>query len=135
VCSSDLTSQFINYTINGVNHSFISPTDSISQQFRQSTFPSTGAMAFRNLPSISSYVSFDFTSNGIAAGSIQQLNMFYADSPVDSFQILTPIQVNITEYGPVGQFVAGNFTGTLTGGAPTNTAYAITCSFRFRRMY
>ena len=129
------TSQFINYTINGVNHSFISPTDSISQQFRQSTFPSTGAMAFRNLPSISSYVSFDFTSNGIAAGSIQQLNMFYADSPVDSFQILTPIQVNITEYGPVGQFVAGNFTGTLTGAAPTNTAYAITCSFRFRRMY
>jgi hypothetical protein len=43
--------------------------------------------------------------------------------------------VNITEYGAVGQFISGNFTGTLTGAAPTNTPYNIVCSFRVRRYY
>jgi hypothetical protein len=129
------TSQFINYTINGVATSFVPPVDSISQWYMQT--PETGASAFRNIPggTSASNVFFNFSSSGIAAGSTQQLVQFYTNQPVDSFQILTPILVNITEYGPVGQFVAGNFTGTLTGGAPANTAYAITCSFRFRRRY
>jgi hypothetical protein len=47
--------------------------------------------------------------------------------------ITTPIFVNITEYGAVGQFIAGNFTGAFRGGGPANTVYNVTYSFRIRR--
>ena len=81
----------------------------------------------------SSYVNFDFSDAGIGAGSIQPLNNFYTSVISDSTGITTPINVNITEYGSVGQFIAGNFSGTLTGSAPTSTLYNITCNFRIRR--
>jgi hypothetical protein len=59
--------------------------------------------------------------------------MFFSSDVTDSTNFNTPINVNITEYGPVGGFVAGNYSGTITGGAPLNTPYIISGSFRIRR--
>jgi hypothetical protein len=78
---------------------------------------------------------FNFSGAGIAAGSSQILYNFNSQMITDSTSITNPINVNITEYGAVGQFISGNFTGTLTGSAPTNTPYNIVCSFRVRRYY
>jgi hypothetical protein len=70
----------------------------------------------------------------ISAGSTQQL-MNFNTSHIgnDSTSITTPINVQITEYGSVGQFIAGNFSGAFIGAAPTSTVYNTSCTFRIRR--
>ena len=61
------------------------------------------------------------------------MNLYTSHAGNDSTSIRTPINVQITEYGSVGQFIAGNFSGALFGGAPTNTVYNTSCTFRIRR--
>jgi hypothetical protein len=73
------------------------------------------------------------TNAGIGVGSSQTLQNFFASQILDSIHITTPILVNITEYGAVGQFTAGNFTGIFTGASPANTQYNVSCNFRLRR--
>jgi hypothetical protein len=75
-----------------------------------------------------------FGLSGLTQGSTQLLNHFLPTQVADSMKILAPIQVKITEFGNVGQFIGGNFTGIFTGGAPANKTYNVTCSFRFRRI-
>lgn len=125
------TEQFINYTQDGVDFSFTSPSDSFFQSSDpQSTTPAIIINTYAPNSGTISYLSFSFTQTGIAAGSTQQLMSFGADS----LQLTGPVDVNITEYGAIGQFIAGNFTGTLTGPPPGNTPSNVSCSFRVRRM-
>ncbi len=124
------TQQFINYTINAVNYSFTSPADTFSYFNNNQTWISlTG---YKPTPP-SSNVYFQMTNAGITVGSSQNLQFFDASQISDSFRILTPILVNIAEYGAVGQFISGSFTGTFTGSSPANTQYVTTCNFRLRR--
>jgi hypothetical protein len=124
------TQQFINYTINGATYSFTAPVDTFSYFNNNQTSISLGG--FKPTPPTSS-VNFSITNTGIAVGSTQNLQYFFPSQIVDSMRITTPILVNITEYGSIGQFTAGGFTGVITGGAPSNTQYNVTCSFRIRR--
>ena len=121
--------EFINYSINGTSYSITVPPDTIH------TYPyygnnvlfmviNGGQIAGNNSASI--YINFA----GVAVNSLQPLLDFGASQSSNlSFQ--NPISVLITEYGAIGEFVSGNFTGVFTG-AP-NTSYNITCSFRVRR--
>ncbi len=130
--------QFIEYSINGTPYSFVYPTDSLMQHINDTqvvpplmyinanTTINTGGTLTR-------YASIAFPFSGIGPGSVHQLKNFFCTEIRDSTRILSPINVNITEYGAVGQFVAGNFTGTFTGAAPANTAYNVVCNFRVRR--
>lgn len=121
--------EFINYNINGTDYSLSAPATSISQEGNSfAQYISAYSSGTQNRG-----VSISFTSTGIGVGSSQSLQLFTVGEIADSTQILTPITVNITEYGAVGQFIAGNFSGTLTGGAPANTPYVVTCSFRVKR--
>ena len=126
------TEQFINYTQDGATHSYTSPTDSFFMYANPQSVPSSiyifGMSTISGGPNAPT-VSLAFTDAGIAAGSTQQLLSFGTDST----QVTTPIDVNITEYGVIGQFIAGNFTGTLTGPPPGNLPTNVTCSFRVRR--
>jgi len=61
------------------------------------------------------------------------MNLYTSHAGNDSTRITSPINVQITEYGTVGQFIAGNFSGALIGAAPTNTVYNTSCTFRIRR--
>ena len=45
-----------------------------------------------------------------------------------------PIMVNYTEFGNIGQYIAGSFAGTVMQ-MNTNIIYNVTCSFRIRRRY
>lgn len=45
-----------------------------------------------------------------------------------------PITVNYTEYGSIGQYIAGNFAGTIKN-TSTNVIYNITGSFRMKRNF
>ena len=132
------TQQFINYSINGTSYSFVAPADSIYQFYNQTAPPLTsdGVGGFSLNAGTYSSADISFTGTSIGLGSGQNLSSFYCSQITDSLvNPGTGIPVNITEYGSVGQFVAGNFSGTVVGAPPTNTTYAIVASFRYRRRY
>ncbi len=124
------TQQFINYTINSSNYSFTAPADTFFySNNNQSAISITG---YKIAPP-SSNVNFRFTNTAITIGSSQDLQNFNPSQIADTLSITTPILVNITEYGAVGQFVSGTFSGIFTGASPANIQYNVTCNFRTRR--
>ena len=132
------TEQFINYTVNGVNTSYTSPTDSFYMYVNTQTNPSSiniSGQGFRSSggSTTSTYTSFSFVHPGIAVGSTQSMLNFYTTTVNDSTSIITPVNVNITEYGNVGEFIGGNFSGTFVGAGPTSAYYTVSCTFRVRR--
>ncbi len=135
-----LTQQFVTYTINGGSPiSFISPSDSVIHVGSAGTggaiiysYSNTGGNGDINIL---------FDNIGIALNSSQRLLSFTSNNapqfpPNIQTTIPTPIFVNITEYGTVGQYISGNFTGAIvTTGPPPNTTYNIVYSFRVRRSF
>lgn len=124
------TQQFLNYSINGTTYNFSYPADTFyyNNNAVQSLLFLTGS-------SIASGHSGNLRvgNTGLAIGSVQTLDQFKPTQVQDTFRITTPVLVNITEYGAIGQFAAGNFSGVFTGAAPANTQYNVTCNFRLRR--
>lgn len=123
------TQQFINYTINSSNYSFTAPIDTFFYNNDQS---SISIFAYQ-LPTTTNYLDFAMDNAGVGVGTNQNLQRFNPSHVSDTFRITTPILVNITEYGAVGQFAAGTFTGIFTGASPGNIQYNVTCNFRIRR--
>jgi hypothetical protein len=124
------TQQFINYTINGTAYNFTAPTDTLTLNNNLQTSIIIQGYRFTTPPN---FIIFNFDNNAVSVGGSQTLYSFTSTQINDSASITTPILVNITEYGAVGQFMAGNFSGALNGGPPANTVYNITCNFRIRR--
>lgn len=129
--------EFINYTINSAPYGLGTGSAFVQNVLTNQgvTLPATNLQQIFGSPANTQSVniSFTFTNASIATNSIQELRSFQTVQINDSTSINAPISVNITEYGAVGQFIAGNFTGVVTGAPPTSTAYNITCSFRVRR--
>jgi len=124
--------QFIDYTINGTSYALAYPTDSLYHYVNTQANPPASIVYASAAPGTNlNSVSFEFTQNNISAGSTQMLTSFTAPPTIpDSSVTLTGTPfVNIVEYGNVGEFIAGNFTCTVTG----SIAYNVTCSFRIRR--
>ncbi len=127
--------QFINYSVNGVNYNWTAPADSLAQEADSSSSSNVVFVGgFRR--TIPDEIGFAFLNNNISQGSTQELN--YLNSTItgetNAGEVGQPvINVNITEYGIPGQFISGNFSGSVKGINPPNTTYNITCSFRIRR--
>lgn len=117
--------EFLYYSIDGTNYLFASPYDSI------------GFSGATNSPEAYVYAlqaGLQFSNSGIGVNTTQSLWSFHAPQLPSSQQIPPNwIGVLITEYGPVGQFIAGNFSGTLREQLPPNTIHNVSCSFRVRR--
>lgn len=128
------TQQFINYTINGASYNLTAPSDSFFYSNNLQSSISIEANNNFSSPPLASRVSFRFANQSIASGSAQNLQTFRALQILDSTTTIpTPISVSITEYGAVGQFVSGTFSGLLIGSGAGNPPYNITCNFRIRR--
>ena len=128
------TEQFFNYSIDGTPYNYSSPADSFYMYVNPQVNPAQitiSGMRFSTGTVNNGYFSFD--QPGIAVGSSQNMSSIYLSQITDSANIVTPILVNITEFGAVGEFIAGNFSGPLTGASPTFTIYNIIGSFRVRR--
>ena len=130
------TQEFVTYTINGGSPiTFTAPADSVFQTGNGST-TSYYIGASSNGPSPNNGDSyFTFNTPGIGVGSVQTLTSFGCSQIIAQTTVNPPGNVNITEYGAVGEFVAGNFTCSLTDSAPPNTVYNVVCSFRVRRNF
>ncbi len=132
--------EFLNLTVDANTINYAPPADSLTYFINPQTTPaeiSIYAFGTRVVGgnTISTYSDIAFTQTGIAAGSTQNLTRIGTNTngaPTSQYVISTPINVNITEYGAIGEFVAGNFTGQVTIAGTTNTAN-VTCNFRVRR--
>lgn len=128
------TQQFLNYTVNGTAYTIAPPADSLTQYNNVQTNPASIQISGYGTSGGSTSTSYlTFSSPGIAVNSTQTLMSFYTPQLNDTLRILTTIPVNITEYGAIGQYMAGNFSGIFTGPAPANTPFNVTCNFRVRR--
>jgi hypothetical protein len=126
------TARYINTTVNGVASNFIFPTDNIVQA-QDSTNVSISFNGQRIPFSQTSFIFIGLTRNGIAVGSTQSLTRFFSPLVNSSTVIASPSPINITEYGNVGQYIAGNFTAVINSLPPATTVYNVTCNFRIRR--
>jgi hypothetical protein len=133
------TEEFIKYTLNGNNYSFIKPTDTLfsgNQLNNPQPPPTTLVFANRIPASTSDYVNIQFERTGVILGSTPLLSFFaiqqmgFYPLPVTS---ASPIYITITEYGSIGEYIAGKFSGLFVGPQPNNNQYNITCNFRVKR--
>ncbi|HLK27980.1 MAG TPA: hypothetical protein VKT28_05325 [Puia sp.] len=123
------TAQFVNATIDGTTYSLADSIYSYTYQ-NNLTFDFAGYKT-------GTYVALDFAvpDNG-TAGTLPIIGLNYYKDGVGSLQAVTPININVdlTEYASaVGQFYAGNFSGSFTDNA--SQAHTVSCSFRVRRTY
>ncbi|MFT3912436.1 MAG: hypothetical protein QM737_23615 [Ferruginibacter sp.] len=101
-CGNNIN-QRINCTIDGVNHMYQIPTDTLSHT-EANNYSAIWALAGAN------YINFDFIRTGIAMNSIQVCDHFVCPQ----FESGGPIDVLITEPGSaMGEYVAGSFNGTI----------------------
>ena len=133
------TDEYIHYTVNGTLYSFDFPADTIfaNDSAETSNFVSTSTIDSRRIPDmLTEYARIGYQENGTTVGSSQNLLFFYTPQtgmyPYFTTSA-TPVSVNITEYGTIGQYISGNFTATLTSSGPGNPQYNVVCSFRVRR--
>jgi len=133
------TDEYIRYNVNGTDYSFNMPADSVLSNDSLETFnfiPFASVLGTR-IPNITTdLVKINYQNNGMSVGSMQPLMLFQTPQTelYPYFAHSTPpLLVNITEYGAVGQYISGNFSGPLIGAPPGNLVYVITCSFRVKR--
>ena len=130
-CNNSIA-EFMDYSINGNNYTFASPVDSITLSGNAS---SPNFYVFASHIGVNNGSALSFSSQGIGLNSIQQLAYFEAAQLPSTANFQSPISVNITEYGPIGQFISGNFTGVSINSQPPNTSYNVNCNFRVRRTF
>jgi hypothetical protein len=122
------TQQFINFTVNNVPYTLVSPPDSLVA-FKNGNTTAIQAYSFDQ----SNFRQFYFYFNGAATGT----------SPISHIDIITGNKsyvaantptVTITEYGIPGQYIAGNCSGTLGDSANASVTVPFSCNFRVKRM-
>jgi hypothetical protein len=135
------TDEFVKYNVNGIDYSFIMPADSVFPNMSDSIespsfFPSNSVTASRIPGSLNDFFKISYYRYGTSLGSIQTITLFYTSqtgifpSPITS---ANPVLLTITEYGTIGEYIAGNFSATFNGPQPGNLQYNVTCSFRVKR--
>ena len=78
---------------------------------------------------------FRFNNQNINVGGKQ--NLYHVMNGVIGFPLMpdSAIAVNITEYGNPGEFISGNFSGSVRNFNLPNLVYTISCAFRVRRQF
>jgi len=124
--------QYINYTLDGIDHSLTSTTtDSLfgSTQLVQASPPNYTSIYGVHNPD---YIFIGYLHNNLT-GTVPMLGL--ALSPFDSSTNLTqPFNITISNYAQnVGDFYEGHFSGQFTHYSTGAVLHNINCSFRVRR--
>ncbi len=121
-------SEFLNYTV-GTNTFNLSTQDSIM------AYVSNGKTYFSGSVFSPSYSSLQCNFTGTTTGTYN-LSVSYNDASQVPYvnSSSTPVTVTITEFGSVGQFIAGTFSGNLAPNTTTQPVKALSGSFRIKRM-
>jgi hypothetical protein len=131
--------EYINYTVNGTAYSYVKPADHVLADTlpEVQVFVPVSSVYGNKIPATSTAaVKISYAKLNAAVGSLQQLILFATPQTEiypSNASAAAPVFVTITEYGNPGEFIAGNFSALLTGSAPGNIQYNITCNFRVKR--
>lgn len=129
VACGNQVQEYMNYTINGNANHLINPPDYVSQNY---SFPGSLFLSgYQN--NTASYLYIGMSHPNFAPNVVANLTNVICSQVSDSMYISTPIPVNITEYGNIGEHISGNFAGTMTSFTNPSITYNMTCNFRIRR--
>ncbi len=126
--TADLTKQYINYSVDGTNYSYSSPTVTISQS--ADPYSAFNYILASSQPG-DREVFISFLNSGKGVGSLNDLDEFHC--PQLQWSIIPPISVSLTEYGPVGGYISGYFAGRVEQSQTDTIGHAVVCSFRVKR--
>jgi hypothetical protein len=121
----------ITYTIDGVAQTFSDPLNPFRGYFTSNI---TQVVEVSSSQNTNPHISFQF-DGGTAIGNAHGVSEIFSVSFPGGRGVATPaLPVGITEYGDVGGFISGSFSGTVLDFTPTPAPHTISCSFRIRRM-
>jgi hypothetical protein len=133
------TLEFIKYSFDGINYSFISPADSFIHHYNSPAYGFDGFSAFDKLLSNSYLFHFAFSPNVDRITDNDRnayLDELFFNPNMERNPTNIPAKVYFTEIGAVGGYVAGGFTAeahlfpVVTN---ADTVYEVSCSFRVKR--
>jgi hypothetical protein len=131
-CGTSAT-QFINYTLDGVNYSINNPaTDSLmgyTMAQQGSAQPVTTFMGFQSTSTANIYLKFDHPLN--VPGTYQLDAMNVAD--YDSNTLIQPFNVVVDVFPQIGGFYEGSFNGSFKD--QLNVTHTLSGTFRIRREF
>jgi len=127
--------EYVYFDADGMNFTYLPPADTIDQTTGHLTLSNICNIYASDRAGTDNNVRFSFSQNNISPGSSQQLVSFHSMVVPfsDSMAVTGTSGVNITEYGNIGEYIAGNFNATSTLGPPPGTTYTMTCRFRVKR--
>ena len=130
-CTVNLT-QFVNFTINGNSFSFTQTPDNIGINGA-----AAGLEFFAyHVPDDNQFTRFKFSNAGIGANTNMNLQIFNCHvMGTPTATPFTPTTVRITEYGPIGGYIAGNFSGQINNIVNPGSPYTVSCNFRGLRWF
>lgn len=127
--------EYVNFTVDGTAFSIIPGIPSWSVTVEHTPDGLYPNSIYIEANGSTNTLFFRFSDQNISAGSTQDLYHFWDGIIGMPLMPTIPIPVHITEYGNVGQYISGNFSGTIYDFNPPNAPRAITCSFRVRRKF
>jgi len=122
------TKEFVHYIIDGIPGAFDTPADTIWQP-PSNYFHTVGR---RKLPVVENF-SATFDTVGIHLGSAQKLIGCSGTLLPGPSIVPSPVMVHITEFGKIGEFVSGNFSGNIQYVNLPNTIFHVDFNFRVKR--
>jgi hypothetical protein len=133
------TEEYFRYSVNGNNYSFSKPADSLfsANHLNNPQPPPTTSVTAERIPgNLLDHAHLHFERTGVTVGSTPVISFFHT-AQIDYYPVITtsttPIYITITEYGNIGEYIAGNFSGVMIGPPPTYFQSNVTCSFRVKR--
>lgn len=130
IACAQTTQEYLNYTDNGVPAAYSAPVDTL---YWYATPPPvlTATITARTIPIVpNNYATITFSNSNVTVGSVMAVSAFSTFS--SNSYLLNSGTITITEYGAVGQFVAGNFTVTKSD-ITNGQLHTFTGSLRIRR--
>lgn len=121
------TDQFVNYTISGTNYAFTSPADTFNWYYIDSLSSQTNYMQTSNSTQ-ANYLGLNYNGGTVAGNFTGSLNIGHGSEKLEG----SGISVTITQYGNVGQFITGTFSGNVFING-TGSPQPTTGSFKVRR--
>ncbi len=126
--------QTIDYTVDATAFTITAPPDSISTNGSGTSTPpnsNDGYISGYSPTNSTNRITFSFNATVAAPGTYPL--KFMSIGQIDSTVIATPSPVvTITQYGPSGQFIIGNFSVQLKK-LSDNSLHPVTCNFKVRR--
>jgi protocatechuate 3,4-dioxygenase beta subunit len=118
------TNEYINLSVNGTAYSFVPPADSLELYGSGSNF---NLQAYGKTTNKSFYGSFSATGIGTSSFTLLNINL----PGVEPIGYNVPF--TITEFGAVGQYISGTFSGSVRDSLSANQAIITNGTFRIKR--